>query len=164
MKPLHTQLLLKKSTSSPSKISGSPPLISSWSRSSLMLPQNIYDDSFMRNEKSHIKISFRLRIIAWGWQEWMWFSERQPPVKIVFLFLNEELFWILLRRIISDLPLCLDDWNSCIAIGASSTNCYELFYSGKLVLKMILKADRQGWFEFQVSYQPRKTNFHHHKS
>ena len=37
MKPLHTQLLPKKSTSSPSKISGSPPLISSWSRSSLML-------------------------------------------------------------------------------------------------------------------------------
>ena len=37
MKPLHTQLLPKKSTSSPSKISGQPPLISSWSRSSLML-------------------------------------------------------------------------------------------------------------------------------
>ena len=37
MKPLHTQLLPKKSTSSPSKISGSPPLISSWSRPSLML-------------------------------------------------------------------------------------------------------------------------------
>ena len=37
MKPLHTQLLLKKSTSSASKISGLPPPISSWSRSSLML-------------------------------------------------------------------------------------------------------------------------------
>ena len=93
----------------------------------------------MRNGKSQIKISFRLRIIAWGWQEWMWFSERQPPVKIVFLILNKELFWKFLCKIAIALYLCLDDWDSCNALAPSSATCSELFHSGNWFWKWIWK-------------------------
>ena len=64
----------------------------------------------MRNGKYHIKISFKLRFIAREWQDWLWFSERQPPVNIVFLLLNEELFWILLCKIISDRNFTQENW------------------------------------------------------
>ena len=67
----------------------------------------------MRNGKYYIKISFRLRFFVGEWQVGLLFSERHSPVKIVFLLLNEDLFWILLCRIISDLPRYLDDWDGC---------------------------------------------------
>ena len=108
----------------------------------------------MRNGKSQIKISFMLGFIAGEWQDWLWLSEQQPPVKIVFLFLNEELFWILLCKIAAAFLLVLKDWDSCNVLGASSANCYELFHSGKLVLELILKDDGRSLFGIQVDYQP----------
>ena len=116
----------------------------------------------MRNGKSQIKISFMLGFIAGEWQDWLWFSEQQPPVKIVFLFLNEELFWILLCIIAIALPHCLSDWDGYNNNRSVLCQLPKLFHSGKLVLKMILKDDRQSWFGFQVGYQPQKIIFHHH--
>ena len=71
MKPLHTQLLPKKSTSSASKISGSPPLISLWSRSSLML-RSEYLRWFLHEERkllyqNQLQASFfRRRVTSWA--------------------------------------------------------------------------------------------------
>ena len=108
----------------------------------------------MRNEKSHIKISFRLRIIAWGLQDRLQFFERQAPVKIVFLILNDELFWILLSKIAIALPYLLDDWDSCNALAASYANLSEQFHTEELVLKLIFDDNERGLFRFQVGCQP----------
>ena len=59
-------------------------------------------------------------------------------------------------------PTCLfalKDWDSCNAIRAFSANCSEQIQSGELVLKLVFKEDRRGWFGFQVGYQSDKINF-----
>ena len=58
----------------------------------------------------------------------------------------------------------LNERDVCNVLKASSTICYELFHSWKLVLKLILNDNERGWFDFQVGYEPQKINFHHQKS
>ena len=107
----------------------------------------------MRKGNFYFKISFRLRFIEREWQDRLWFFERQAPVKSVFLFLNEELFWILICKIAIALCLCLSDWVSFIVLEAFATNSSELFHSGKMILKMNLNNNERSWFGFQLSYQ-----------
>ena len=61
------------------------------------------------------------------------------------------------RRIILNFATCLfslKDWDSYNVLVAFSANCSKLFHSGKLVLNLILKDNRQDWFGFQMGYQP----------
>ena len=164
MKPLHTQLLPKKSTSSPSKISGSPPLISSWSRSSLML-RSEYLRWFLHEEW---EIPNQNQLHAWV------YSRRVTRLAVIFWATApcQNRFSVSGRRIILNfalqnrccLPLCLSDWDGYNNNRSVLCQLPKLFHSGKLVLKMILKDDRRSWFGFQVGCQPQKINFHHHKS
>ena len=163
MKPLHTQLLPKKSTSSPSKISGSPPLISSWSRSSLMLLSEFLRWLLHEERESPYQYQLQTSVFRRRVTSWAVIFQATNHYQNPFSFLNGEFFWILLCKIAAAFLLVLKDWDSCNVLGASSANCYELFQSGKLVLKMNLKDDGRSWFGFQVCYQPRKTNFHHQK-
>ena len=71
------------------------------------------------------------------------------------------IFEDLLSKIAIALPLCLDDQDSSDVLRASFANCSELFHSGKLVLELISKDNEQGYFGFQLNYQPQRISFHH---
>ena len=68
-------------------------------------------------------------------------------------FITRTVLFLKIRSSKSPLPclFALKDWDNCNALGASSAKLSELFHSGKLVLKMILKDDRRSWFGFQVA-------------
>ena len=89
--------------------------------------------------------------LKWKIISLVWIFPEQFITRTVIFFENS------LFKIATALPLCL-------RLGASSDNCFKPFHSGNLVLKLILKDDRRSWFGSQVSYQPRKTNFHHQNS
>ncbi len=158
MKSLHTQLLPKKSTTSARKISGYPPLISSWSHPSLML-RSEFLRWFLHEEReipyqNQLQTSFfRKRVTMW-----LWFSKRQTIIKIVFRFWTKNYFEFCFSR--SPLPRLVSSIIEIVAtsIEAFSANCSKLFHSGKLVLNLILKDNRQDWFGFQMGYQPEKIN------
>ena len=81
-------------------------------------------------------------------------------------FITKTVLFLKIRSAKSLLPCpsALKDWDSCNALGVFSANRSEQFHSGKFILKMNLKDNGRSWFGFQVSYQPRKTNFHHQNS
>ena len=118
MKPLHTQLLPKKSTSSPSKISGSPPLISSWSRSSLMLLSEFL--RWLLHEEREIPYQYQLQTSVFRRRvtSWAVIFQATNHYQNPFSFLNGEFFWILLCKIAAAFLLVLKDWDSCNVLGA----------------------------------------------
>ena len=109
MKPLHTQLLPKKSTASASKISGSPPLISSWSRSSLMLRSEylrwfLHEEWEIPNQNQLQTWVYSRKVIRWAVIIWATVPcQNRFSVSGRRIILN---FAILLCKIIFHLPLC----------------------------------------------------------
>ena len=108
----------------------------------------------MRNEKSHIKISFRLRIIAWGWRMDVIFWETAPC---------QNRFSVSKRRIILNFalqnhlrPVSLPSKIEIVATPSERPlpTFLSYFTQGNWFLKMNLKDDRQSWFGFQVGCQP----------
>ena len=129
MKPLHTQLLPKKSTSSPSKISGSPPLISSWSRSSLMLLSEFL--RWLLHEEREIPYQYQLQTSVFRRRvtSWAVIFQATNHYQNPFSFLNGEFFWILLCKITLALPRFLNDLGSWNVIGAFF---FQLFRANSL--------------------------------
>ena len=81
-------------------------------------------------------------------------------------FITRTVLFLKIQSAKSKLPCLFASTIEMVATSSEhfSANCYELFHSGELVLKLVLKDDGQYWFGFQPSYQPRKTNFRHEKS
>ena len=85
-------------------------------------------------------------------------------ISVTFYYEDGIIFENSLCKIQVALPLCLNDQDSSDVLRASFANCSELFHSGKLVLELISKDNEQGYFGFQLNYQPQRISFHHHKS
>ena len=78
-------------------------------------------------------------------------------------FITRTVLFLKIQSAKSKLPCLFASTIEMVATSSEhfSANCYELFHSGELVLKLVLKDDGQYWFGFQVGYQPQRISFSH---